>query len=113
MIVYVMIIDFYFDDYKLSESSSNILGVTDNKIEAYKKVLKQEYMENFEDGCNNEAYKKMYEKIESIDENINEFYNEWMKYRDLALGHPRYGGMSSTGYRAYVKECELNLNNCS
>lgn len=109
MIVYVMVIDYYEDDYKRAEGHSEILGVTDDKLEAYKKVLSMEYERN-ENG--DKEYEKLYEKIESITlKNVDEFYEEWRDCRDEALGDPEFGGLRSTGHRAYVKECELI--NCS
>jgi hypothetical protein len=64
-----------------------LVGVVGNKIEAYKKVLNLEY-----------------EKNESIDlKTVDKFYEKWRDCRNTTLG------MFSSGYRAYVQECELTL----
>lgn len=102
-----MVIDFYCDDYKRAEGRSEIMGVTCDKVEAYKKVLGLEYEKNEND---DEKYKKMYEKIGTIDKkNLDKFYEKWRNCRDEALGDPEFGSIYSTGFRAYVEECEMNL----
>jgi hypothetical protein len=45
-ILYTAVLDYYYDDYKRSESSSVVVGVFDDKLTAYKACMTHEHREN-------------------------------------------------------------------
>ena len=132
MKVYIMSLDYFYDDYKRPEGSSDIVGVTKNESKAYLEVFKIEYKRNidtiYEDideedeedqeedqkedqkedykkEIKSSEYTKLYKQLE-LKEFTKEFISSWETARENFLGESEYGVMS-TGYRASVTEHEL------
>lgn len=110
--VYVMVVDYFEDDYKRSEGYSEIIGVKTHKLEAYKTVIEYEYNKNKNlGGENDDNYKKEFEKLKKLTENnIESFYDNWESVREKMLGEPEFGSLYATGYRGKIKECDLELS---
>ena len=131
--VYVMVLDYFYDDYKRPEGSSEIMGVKKGYHDAYKTVFKLEYEKNIEYQGEDEGdyteddeadklaetiaklgrsppmkkknkYQILYESLDTITEITDEFLSEWRQARENFLGASEFGIMSS-GYRAKVEVC--------
>jgi len=110
MIVYIAVLDYFYDDYKRSEGYSEILFIYKDKNEAYKRMYNEEYKKNLnsrddeEDLESPNEYTILHRQLKKIIEITDEFINKWGEARDEYLGNPEFGSMLSTGYRGYIKE---------
>lgn len=108
VLVYVILLEYFYDDYKRSEGYSDVKGVKRDKNDAYKTILKIEYFKNT--GCDERDTKKygeVFKKLDSIKKVTDNFLNKWEEAREEYLGNPEFGSMLSTGYRYKVGEVEF------
>ena len=110
MKVYVAIIDYFYDDYKRSEGSSDIIGLYKNREIAYKNVLKTEYEKNIDGGQEKRKvkYETLFKSLDTIETFSKKFLEKWEEAREEYLGNPEFGSMYATGHRFQVSEQTLN-----
>ena len=60
VLVYIMLLEYFYDDYKRSDSYSYVEGIQRDKYDAYRTILRIEFFRNTEDG---EKEPKKYEEF--------------------------------------------------
>jgi hypothetical protein len=126
-ILYTAVLDYYYDDYKRSESSSVVVGVFDDKLTAYKACMTHEHRENtqhldltytenlkldnIEYAFN--KYTDILNKIIALTEITNDFDFKktiilYEEAREIVIGEPEFTGLYGTGYRINITEITLN-----
>ena len=127
--VYVMTLDYYYDDYKRPEGSSEVIGIKKNCIDAYKTIFKLEFEKNSE--CYNDRfvdefylesfgiprkkgvnareckYRLLYKELGNLIEITDKFLSDWEDARYKALGDSEFG-IHPTGYTAGVSKFVLD-----
>lgn len=116
MIVYTVTIDYFYDDYKRAEGSSEVEGVYTDKNIAMKTLIKTEYEKNVEliseeveiteEDDDYERYKKYTEKYNefmSLDIISDEQLEKWKEATKTFLGEPEFT-TRATGYYGNVQE---------
>jgi hypothetical protein len=114
--IYVMSLNYYYDDYKRPEGSSEIIGIKKNLVDAYKTVFKLEFEKNLEwyetfmderlskiTPVPENKYRIMYKKLNELIEITDEFISEWDDARCDALGESEFG-INPSGYTAGVSK---------
>lgn len=108
VLVYVILLEYFYDDYKRSEGYSDVNGVKRSKNDAYKTILKMEYLRNTKDGEKEpKKYEEIFKKLDNLKNVTDNFLNKWKEAREEYLGNPEFGSMLSTGYRYKVEGVEF------
>ncbi len=104
-----MVLEYFYDDYKRSEGSSEVRGIKKDKMDAYKTILKMEYSKNIEEWEHKDTkkYGELFKKLDSIKNISDTFLGKWAEAREEYLGDPEFGSMFSTGYRFSVQEVDF------
>jgi hypothetical protein len=110
--VYVQTLNYFYDDYKRSESKTIVVGVSKDKNTAYRNILTEEYNKN-KDYCErdeevkNKDYDFFFNKLKEQKEFSKEFLNKWEDAREAFLGESEFGSLCPTGNRFSLTECVL------
>jgi hypothetical protein len=107
MKVYVGVLDFYEDDDKRIDASSQIVGVFTTKEEVYRETLSREIVENFHFKSKKHAYLEQWTAIQDQMVFDEKFKERWEEQREDYLGEPEFQ-MFSTGYRYHIKEVTVD-----
>jgi len=113
--VYVMTLDYFFDDYKRPEGSSEVIGIRSDRNSAYKIVLSKEFEKNYycRGEFTNEEYDKnglvtkegkyrlLYMALQTLLDVSDDFIGRWETAKYEAVGDSEFGVMPS-GYTANV-----------
>lgn len=112
--IYVAVLNYFYDCYKRSEGSSEVLSIKKDRIFTYRNALKTEYRQNrdyFEK--NSKSYKKLYLSLDNESNFDATFMGAWEEAREEALGDPIYGAMVNTGYRISITTFYETVNGVS
>jgi hypothetical protein len=133
--IYIVLLDYWYDDYKRAEGSSSVVGVFTDKNKAYRIGLKEEAENNLiyhndrlpekdsdesdkdpdneseeSDETDEEpatAYKKKTKELDTCEVFDDAFMETWEEIREDYLGEPEYT-MNSSGYRFQIQEAKLD-----
>jgi hypothetical protein len=120
-VIYVMTLDYFEDDWKRPDASSEVIGARTDQNEAYKAVFKAEFQKNmrcyddFEDEESADTrkkpkeckYKQLAKKLDKLKKINDKFIKDWHLARNEAIG-PSQCGVNATGYTARVTKVTVD-----